>query len=122
MDYSVVDDFRSEVDLASWMAVEVELNWFLTWTVLVEGKKWDLSFGDVDSLLTTVHVENLDVEVVGEDVVVNHEVLSVPLWVLASVVSNWGGPFLVTNSEVDDWVHFVEETAFVVFEVSLYEV
>ena len=54
----------------------------------MEGKKWDLSFGDVDSLLATVHVENLDVEVVGEDVVVNHEVLSVPLWVLAAVVSN----------------------------------
>jgi hypothetical protein len=54
----------------------------------VEGKKWDLSFGDVDSLLTTMHVENLDVEVVGEDVVVNREVLSVPLWVLASVNTN----------------------------------
>jgi hypothetical protein len=28
---------------------------------------------------------------------------------------------LVTNSEVDDWVHLVEEAAFIVFEVGVEE-
>jgi len=119
--YSVVDDFRSEVDLSSWVAVVVELDWFLEVSVLVEGKEWDLSFSNVDSLLASVYVEDLDVEVVGEQVVVNGEVLVLPLCVFAAVVANWGGPFLVTNSEVDDWVHLVEETTFVVFEVSVDE-
>ena len=119
IDYSVVDDFRSEVDFSSWVAVEVELDRFLHVSVLVEGKKWDLSLSNVDSLLSTVYVEDLNVEVVGENVVVNHEVLVLPLWVLATVVSNRGGPFLVTASEVDDWVHLVKETTFVVFEVGM---
>lgn len=55
---------------------------------MVEGKEGDLSLSNVDSLLASVYVEDLDVEVVGEQVVVNGEVLVLPLWVLAAVVAN----------------------------------
>ena len=55
---------------------------------MVEGKEWDLSFSNVDSLLASVYVEDLDVEVVGEQVVVNGEVLVLPLCVFAAVVAN----------------------------------
>jgi len=117
----VVDDFRSEVDFSSFVTVVEEFDRFFEVSVLVEGKKWDLSLSNVDSLLSAVYVEDLDVEVVGEKVIVNHEVLVLPLWVLATVDGNWWGPFLVTNSEVDDWVHLVEEAAFIVFEVGVEE-
>ena len=55
---------------------------------MVEGKEGNLSLSNVDSLLASVYVEDLDVEVVGEQVVVNGEVLVLPLWVFAAVVAN----------------------------------
>lgn len=88
IDYSVVDDFRSEVDFSSWVTVVEEFDRFFEVSVLVEGKKWDLSLSNVDSLLSAVHVEDLDVEVVGEKVIVNRKVLVLPLWVLATVDAN----------------------------------
>ena len=88
IDYSVVDDFRSEVDFSSFVTVVEEFDRFFEVSVLVEGKKWDLSLSNVDSLLSAVYVEDLDVEVVGEKVIVNHEVLVLPLWVLATVDAN----------------------------------
>ena len=54
----------------------------------MEGKEGNLSLSNVDSLFASVYVEDLDVEVVGEQVVVNGEVLVLPLWVFAAVVAN----------------------------------
>ncbi len=115
-------EFGSEVDFACSVAVVENLNPFLAWAALVEETEWNLSLGDVDTLVSSVGVEDLDVHLVGEQWDINDEVLTVPFGVLATIDGNGGVPFLVTNAEVDEWVHLVEKTALVVFEVSVSEV
>jgi hypothetical protein len=104
--------------VTSLVSVEVEFDLFLNISSFVEESKGDFSLTNVDTLVASVDVEDLNVELVWDQVMMDDEVLSLPGWVLATVFVDSGGPFLVTASEVDHWVHLVEETAFVVFEVS----
>ena len=115
-------EFRLEVHLTSLVAVVENFNPFLSGSALVEECEWDLSLSNVDTLVSTVGVEDLDVQLVGECWDIDLKVLSVPFGVLATINCNGGGPFLVTNAEVNEWVHLVQETTLVVFEVSVGEV
>ena len=68
--------------------------------------------------LVSVGVVDVDLHVVGDETSVDNHVLTVPLGVFAAVLADCGGPLVVTDFDVDEWVHLVEETALVVFEVS----
>ncbi len=81
-------EFRFEVHLAGFMTVVENFNPFLSWAALVEECEWNLGLSDVDTLVSSVGVEDLDVQLVGESWDINDEVLSVPFGVLATINSD----------------------------------
>ena len=111
-----------EVDAATLVLTVVEINPGLDGAVLVEHCEGDLSLSDVDTLVSAVSVEDLDVHLVGEVGDVEDGMLVLPGGVLATVVVNLGGPLLVADTEVDEGVHLVQKTTLVVLEVGGLEV
>ena len=114
-------ELRLEVDATGGVSVEVELNPLFSGALLGEELKGNFSLGDVVSLVSMCVVD-MDLHVVVNEASVNLHVLTVPDWVLAAVFANSRSPFFVTDLDVDKWVHLVEETALVVFEMSGLEV
>lgn len=118
----VLVELGSEMDTASWVATVVELNPGLDGSLLVEHGEGNLSLSDVDALVSTMSVEDLNVKLVGQVGDIEDGVLVLPLGVLATVVVNLGGPFLLTDVEMDEGVHFVKGATLVVLEVGRLEV
>ena len=114
-------ELRLEVDAASGVSVEVELDPFFSGALLGEEAQGDLSLSDVVALVS-VGVVDVNLNMVADETSVDSHELIVPLRVLATVFADGGGPLFVANFDVDEWVHLVEETALVVFEVSGLEV
>ena len=119
---SVRVELRLEMDVADLVTVEVHLNISLGWAVLVEDSERNLSLSDVDTLLAAVGVEDLDVNLVRKVGDVEFGVLVVPLGVLAAILADLGGPLLVADTEVNEGVHLIKETALVVVEMSVLKV
>ena len=115
-------ELRLEMDVACFVAVEVQLDVGLDGAVLVEDSEGNLSLSDVDTLVAAVGVEDLDVHLVGEVGDVEFSVLVVPLGVLAAILGDLGVPLLVADAEVNEGVHLVEETALVVIEMGVLKV
>ena len=114
-------ELRLEVDATSGVSVEVELNPLFSGALFSEEAEGDFSLSNVRALVS-VGVVDVDLHVVGDKTSVDNHVLAVPLGVLSTVLANCGGPLAVADFDVDEWVHLVEETALVVFEVSGLEV
>ena len=119
---SVRVELRLEMDVAGLVTVEVHLNISLGGAVLVEDSEGNLSLSDVDTLLAAVGVEDLDVNLVRKVGDVEFGVLVVPLGVLAAILADLGGPLLVADTEVNEGVHLIKETALVVVEMSVLKV
>ena len=115
-------ELRLEMDVAGLVTVEVHLNISLGGAVLVEDSERNLSLSDVDTLLAAVGVEDLDVHLVRKVGDVEFGVLVVPLGVLATILADLGGPLLVADTEVNEGVHLIKETALVVVEMSVLKV
>ena len=77
-----------EVDATSGVTVEVELNPLFSGSLFGEEVEGELSFGNVDALVATMGVEDLDVHLMGDQTSVDLHVLASPLWVLATVVGD----------------------------------
>ena len=118
---SMAVELGLEVDSTGGVSVVEECDELLSGAVLGEEVEGDLGLGDVVALVD-VRVEDVDFHVMVNETSVDLHVLSVPLGVLATVLANGGGPFLVTDFDVNNGVHLMEETTLVVFEVSLNEV
>ena len=118
---SVGVELRLEVDAASGVSVEVELDPLFSGALFGEEAQGDLSLGDVGALVS-VGVVDVNLNVVADETSVDSHELVVPLGVLATVFADGGGPLFVANFDVDEWVHLVEETALIVFEVGGLEV
>ena len=114
-------ELRLEVDATSGVSVEVELNPLFSGALFSEEAEGDFSLSNVMALVS-VGVVDVDLHVVGDKTSVDNHVLAVPLGVLSTILANCGGPLAVADLDVDEWVHLVEETALVVFEVSGLEV
>ena len=114
-------ELRLEVDATSGVSVEVELNPLFSGALFSEEAEGDFSLSNMVALVS-VGVVDVDLHVVGDKTGVDNHVLAVPLRVLATILADCGGPFVVADLDVDEWVHLVEETALVVFEVSGLEV
>ena len=114
-------ELRLEVDATSGVSVEVELNPLFSGAIFGEEAEGDFGLSNVMALVS-VGVVDVDLHVVGDKTSVDNHVLAVPLGVLSTVLANCGGPLVVADLDVDEWVHLVEETALVVFEVSGLEV
>ena len=114
-------ELRLEVDATSGVSVEVELNPLFFGAMFGEEAEGDFSLSNVMALVS-VGVVDVDLHVVGDKTSVDNHVLAVPLGVLSTILANCGGPLVVADLDVDEWVHLVEETALVVFEVSGLEV
>ena len=119
---SVRVELRLEMDVAGLVTVEVHLNISLGGAVLVEDSEGNLSLSDVDTLLAAVGVEDLDVHLVRKVGDVEFGVLVVPLGVLAAILADLRGPLLVADTEVNEGVHLIKETALVVVEMSVLKV
>ena len=113
---SVGVELRLEVDATSGVSVEVELDPLFSGALLGEEAKGNFSLSDVVALVS-VGVVDVNLNVMADETSVDLHELVVPLWVLATVFADGGGPLFVANLDVDEWVHLVEESALVVFEV-----
>ena len=114
-------ELRLEVDATSGVSVEVERDPLFSGALFGEEAEGDFGLSDVVALVS-VGVVDVDLHVVGDKTSVDHHVLAVPLGVFAAVLCDCGGPLGVADLDVDEWVHLVEETTLVVFEVSGLEV
>ena len=110
-----------EVDAASGVSVVGELDPLFSGALFGEEAEGDLSLTDVVALVD-VGVVDVNLNVVADETGVDLHELVVPLGILAAIVGDGGSPLFVADLDVDDWVHLVEETTLVVFEVSGLEV
>ncbi len=117
----VLVEFRAEVYSAGGVAVVEDFNPCFNGSLFVEHGERNFGFSNVNTLVATVSVEHLDVELVRKVGHVENGMLTVPGGVLATVLIDSGGPFLVANSHVDEGVHLVQDAALVVLEVSRLE-
>lgn len=114
----MVLDLRHKLDVAAFVAVVEEVDDLVVLLALVvEDVEGDLSGAENDILVAAVHVEDLDVELVGHVGDLEIGVLVVPLGVLAAVLAGGGVPVVVAEREVDAGVHLVEDVAFAVLDV-----
>ena len=118
---SVLVELGLEVDAASGVSVVGELDPLFSGALFGEEAQGDLSLTDVVALVD-VGVVDVNLNVVADETGVDLHELVVPLGILAAIVGDGGGPLFVADLDVDDWVHLVEETTLVVFEVSGLEV
>ena len=114
-------ELRLEVDATSGVPVEVELDPLFSGALFGEEGEGNFGLSDVVALVD-MGVEDVDLHVVPDKTGLDDHVLAVPLGVLAAVFADCGGPLLVADLDVDNWVHLVEQTTLVVFEVSGLEV
>ena len=114
----VLVEFGAEVDSAGGVTVVEDLDPCLNWSFLVEQSEGNFGFSNVNTLVATVSIEDLHVELVGKVGDIEDGMLTVPRGVLATVLIDGRSPLLVANSQVNEWVHLVQDTTFVVLEVS----
>ena len=111
-------ELRLKVDSAGGVSVVEKCDELLSGTVFREEVEGDLGLSDVVALVS-VRVVDVDLHVMVNETSIDLHVLHVPLGVLATVLADGGSPLLMADLDVDEGVHLVHETAFVVLEMGL---
>ena len=62
-----------------------------------------------------VLVSNFDMNVFIPEVVVNLHPLAVPMWILSTINTNSRAPFLLSDADVDERIHLIENVSEVEF-------